>query len=219
MDKQNLIIETLKAQKLLPLFYNDDEAVCIGITRALYAAGIRMIEFTNRGEAAFLNFKALVALRNAEMKDLLLGVGTIRSKAAVKEFTGLGADFLISPVFDLSICIAAQAEGITWIPGCATPGEIHQAEVARCKIVKLFPGNILGPSFVSAVREVFPSLYMMPTGGVEPTKENLEAWFSAGVTAVGMGSKLVTKEMMDNRQYEPLTQKTKALLQLIQSIQ
>jgi 2-dehydro-3-deoxyphosphogluconate aldolase/(4S)-4-hydroxy-2-oxoglutarate aldolase len=218
MERNETIIQQLKQQKLLPLFFHSDASVCLETTKALYSAGIRSIEFTNRGEAAFDNFRSLVAARNENMKDLTLAVGTIRTPEQANRFMDAGADYLISPVFDADVCDAAYINKILWIPGCMTPTEIHVAEAAGCRLVKLFPGNTLGPSFVSGIKELFPAIDFMPTGGVETTKENLEAWFAAGVCAVGMGSKLVSKKLLDTKDYTTIGSETKKVLDLIAAI-
>jgi 2-dehydro-3-deoxyphosphogluconate aldolase / (4S)-4-hydroxy-2-oxoglutarate aldolase len=218
MDSYEIIIAQLKKQGLLPLFYHADASVCINVTKALYAAGIRSIEFTNRGEAALANFKSLVAARNSEMPDLLLAIGTIRTAEQANRFIDAGADFLISPVFDADVCDAAYINKKLWIPGCMTPTEIHVAEQAGCRLVKLFPGNVLGPSFVSGIKELFPNIDFMPTGGVEPTAENISAWFKAGVCAVGMGSKLISKKLLDEKGYTVLENTTRELLQIVAQI-
>jgi 2-dehydro-3-deoxyphosphogluconate aldolase/(4S)-4-hydroxy-2-oxoglutarate aldolase len=217
MDRNESIVALLKKQGVLPLFYHDDPQVCLETTKALYAAGIRAIEFTNRGASALNNFKALVTLRAEKMKDLLLAVGTIRTANQANQFIEAGADFLISPVFDAEVCDAAYINKILWIPGCMTPTEIHNAENAGCRIVKLFPGNVLGPAFVSGIRELFPGMDFMPTGGVEVNKENIAAWFKAGVCAVGMGSKLISKSMLEDKQYDKLTSLTKEVLEIIKA--
>lgn len=218
MDRNEVIIQQLKQQKLLPLFYHADPMVCVEVVKALYAAGIRSVEFTNRGEAALDNFKALITERNNSMKDLLLAVGTIRNEEQAKKFIDAGADFLISPVFDASVCDITYLNKILWIPGCMTPTEIHVAENAGCKFIKLFPGNVLGPSFVSGIKDIFPFIDFMPTGGVDTTKENIEGWFKAGVCAVGMGSKLISKKLMEAKDYTAIESATKEVLEIIASI-
>jgi 2-dehydro-3-deoxyphosphogluconate aldolase / (4S)-4-hydroxy-2-oxoglutarate aldolase len=218
MGNSEIIQQQLKHQQLLPLFYHSDTAVCLGVAKALYAAGIRMIEFTNRGEAALLNFKALVAARDESMPGLILAVGTIHTAAQASQFIEAGADCLISPFFDAGVCDVAYTDKILWIPGCMTPTEVHMAAVAGCTLVKLFPGNVLGPSFVSAIRDLFPGIDFMPTGGVEATAENLEGWFNAGVCAVGMGSKLISKKLMEEKDYATIEAETIKVLALIQSI-
>jgi len=218
MNNNETIILQLKQQKFLPLFYNSDVAVCLGVIKALYGAGIRAIEFTNRGEAALQNFKTLVAARNESLPGLLLSVGTIRIVREVNQFIEAGADFLISPVFDAGVCKAAYPHNKLWIPGCMTPSEIHVAENAGCRLVKLFPGNVLGPSFVSGIMELFPSVDFMITGGVETTKENIENWFKAGVCAVGIGSKLISKKLMETKDYATIEKKTREVVKIIAAI-
>lgn len=218
MERNEAIIQQIKQQGILPLFYHADKEVCLEVTGALYAAGIRVIEFTNRGEEAMNNFRALVTARNESMKDLLLAVGTIRTADQATKFIEAGADFLISPVFDADVCDVAYINKILWIPGCMTPTEMHVAENAGCKLVKLFPGNVLGPSFVAGIKELFPNLDVMPTGGVEVNKENIAEWFKAGVCAVGLGSKLISKDVLKNKDYATITALTKEALTIVNAI-
>jgi 2-dehydro-3-deoxyphosphogluconate aldolase / (4S)-4-hydroxy-2-oxoglutarate aldolase len=218
MSQQEIIINQVKQQKLMPLFYHSDIQVCLGVVQALYKAGIRCIEFTNRGEAAMANFKALIAARKESMPDLFLAVGTIRTVEQANDFMEAGADFLISPVFDAAICKLAQTKNIWWIPGCMTPTEIHVAEHAGCNFVKLFPGNLLGPGFVSGIKVLFPQVSFMPTGGVEPNIENLQAWFNAGVSAVGMGSTLITKKLIEERNFSAIENNTRKVLETIKAL-
>ncbi len=218
MEGQAYHIDRIRQQGMLPLFYHDDPSVCVSIVRALYEAGVRIIEFTNRGEFALQNFRLLVSTREKEWKDLLLAAGTIRTADNATRFIEAGADFLISPVFDADVCDVAYLHKVLWIPGCMTPTEIHMAENAGCKLVKLFPGNILGPSFVSGIRELFPNMQFMPTGGVEAKKENLEAWFDAGVCAVGMGSKLFDKEMIKHKDYAGISRIARQAMELVNQV-
>jgi 2-dehydro-3-deoxyphosphogluconate aldolase/(4S)-4-hydroxy-2-oxoglutarate aldolase len=219
MEREDIVIQQIQQQGVLPLFYHPDTQLCIDVVKALYAGGIRSIEFTNRGSAALDNFKALVNEKKTSMPDLLLGIGTIRNAQQAEAFIEAGADFVISPFFDATVCDAAYMNKILWIPGCMTPTEIHVAQNAGCKLVKLFPGNVLQPGFVSAVKELFPDMLFMPTGGVEPTKESLQSWYSAGVCAVGMGSKLLTKQLLDQKNYSGLQEQTKKLLALVKEVQ
>ncbi|MFM6924039.1 MAG: bifunctional 4-hydroxy-2-oxoglutarate aldolase/2-dehydro-3-deoxy-phosphogluconate aldolase, partial [Ferruginibacter sp.] len=183
--------------------------------RALYSAGITALEYTNRGEAALANFKKMVAVRNAEMPGLLLGVGTIKNMQHTNDYLNAGADFLVSPGFVKEVADHAVANDIFYAPGCMTPSEIIAAENAGITFIKLFPGNMLGPSFLSGIKDIFPRLLFMPTGGVDTTRENIESWFKAGVCAVGMGSKLVSKEVMANKQYDWLIEETKKVQAII----
>ncbi len=214
--KQNSI--KVVAQGILPLFYHKDTEVCVAVAQALYRAGIRTIEFTNRGEKAVENFKALVKSRNESMPDLILAIGTIKNIDEAQAFLEAGADVLISPVFDKEIADFAHANSILWIPGCMTVSEIHQAEKVGCKIIKLFPGNVLGAGFVEAIKPLFPYLLFVVTGGVDTSPENLHDWFKAGVMAVGMGSKLITKQILQEKNYDFLQQQTAEVLKTIKNL-
>lgn len=205
----------IKSAALLPLFYHADKDKCVEVAKALYAAGVRIIEFTARGERALENFNALVIERNKQMPDLLLAVGTIRTAEQAIQFLNGGADFLISPVFDESIHTVAKDRNALWIPGCMTPSEIHVADGAGCRLIKLFPGNVLGPSYVESILPLFPHLDFFITGGVDTSEQNLAAWFSAGVSGVGLGSKLISKKLLDANNFIGLQKETETLLQTI----
>jgi 2-dehydro-3-deoxyphosphogluconate aldolase/(4S)-4-hydroxy-2-oxoglutarate aldolase len=146
---------------------------------------------------------------------MYLGVGTIKNGEMAREFIDAGCDYIICPGLVESVAKVADANNMLWIPGCMTPTEIIAAENMGAKIVKLFPGNIIGMAFMSAVKELFPNLLFMPTGGVDTTKENIEGWFKAGVCAVGMGSKLVSKEVMAEKKYDWLIEETKKVQAII----
>lgn len=218
MTSEQEIIQKLKKQAMLPLFYHADVHLCIEVVKALYHAGIRAIEFVNRGKLALENFEMLISLRNESMKDLLLGTGTIRTKEQAGVFLNAGADFLISPVFDAAVRDIAARHKVLWIPGCMTPTEIHVAANSGCKLVKLFPANVLGPNFVSAVKELFPAMDFMPTGGIDIHQNKIREWFDAGACAIGVGSKLVSKTILEQKDYTGITKAAKETLNLIAAI-
>ena len=211
-------INAILQHGMLPLYFNADETVSIEILRALYKAGIKAVEYTNRGEAALNNFKKLVEIRNAEMSEMLLGVGTIKNLQQAEDYIAVGADFMVSPGYVKEVADKANSIGMLYAPGCMTPTEIIAAENNGVSFIKLFPGNMLGPDFLSSIKEIFPKLLFMPTGGVDTTKDNIEGWFKAGVCAVGMGSKLISKKLMEARDYVTIEESTKEVLSLIQSI-
>jgi len=218
MQKASQISQAIVQQGILPLYFNADETTSVEVLRAIYRAGIVAVEYTNRGAAALSNFAAMVAVRNAEMPGLLLGVGTIKNLQQAQAYVAAGADFLVSPGFVLQVAEYALQNDIFYAPGCMTPSEIIAAENAGIKFIKLFPGNMLGPEFMSSIKDVFPDLLFMPTGGVDTTKENIEGWFKAGVSAVGMGSKLISKKLMEAKDYATIEMETKRVLELLQAI-
>ena len=213
--KKETLLQLIPRQGMLPLYFNKNTEVSIDLLKALYNAGIRAVEYTNRGEAALANFKAMRAVCDNELKDMYLGIGTIKNGEMARTFIDAGCDYIICTGLVESVAKVADANGMLWVPGCMTPSEIIAAENLGAKMIKLFPGNIIGMAFMQAVKELFPNLLFMPTGGVDTTKENIEGWFKAGVCAVGMGSKLVTKSIMENRQYGELVAETKNVLAII----
>ena len=211
--------DAIVQQGMLPLYFNADETVSIEVLKALYRAGVKAIEYTNRGEAAFRNFKKLVEVRNQEMPGLLAGVGTIKNLQSAEEYIKAGADFLVSPGFVKEVADLAASKGILYAPGCMTPTEIIAAENAGVKFIKLFPGNMLGPEFLSGIKDIFPNLLFMPTGGVDTTRENIDGWFKAGVCAVGMGSKLISKKLREQKDYSSIEQSTREVMATIKNVQ
>ena len=218
MSKKTELLKLIPEQGILPLYFNKDEETSIELLKALYSAGIRAVEYTNRGEAALANFKAMRKVVDSELKGMYLGIGTIKDGKMAQTFIDAGADYIICPGLVESVAEVADTYDLLWVPGCMTPSEIIKAETLGAKMVKLFPGNILGPGFMSAIKELFPNLLFMPTGGVELDKANIEAWFKSGVCAVGMGSKLVSKDVMENKKYAELINSTKEALAIIGSI-
>lgn len=218
MSNTKKITDAIVAQGILPLYFNPDETVSVEVLRAIYKAGIKAVEYTNRGEAALSNFKKMVDVRNAEMPGIVLGVGTIKNMQHAKDYLAAGADFLVSPGFVPDVAVHCVANDIFYGPGCMTPTEIIAAENAGIGFIKLFPGNMLGPDFLSGIKDIFPKLLFMPTGGVDTTKENIEGWYKAGVCAVGMGSKLISKKLMEAKDYATIESETKKVLETIMSI-
>jgi 2-dehydro-3-deoxyphosphogluconate aldolase/(4S)-4-hydroxy-2-oxoglutarate aldolase len=212
------VTNTIVDQGMLPLYFNSDLEVSISVLRAIYKAGIKAVEYTNRGEAALNNFKALLEIRDQEMPGMLLGIGTIKNLGQAMDYKDAGADFFVSPGFVKEVAEYALRHHLLYAPGCMTPTEIIAAENAGLKFIKLFPGNMLGPEYVSTIKDVFPKLLFMPTGGVDTTKENLESWFKAGVCAVGMGSKLISKKLMEVKDYATIEADTIKVLTLIKEI-
>lgn len=218
MNKTQQITNAIIQQGILPLYFNPDETVSVEVLRAVYRAGIKAVEYTNRGDAALNNFKKMVAVRNVEMQGLLLGVGTIKNMQHANDYIAAGADFLVSPGFVKEVADYAVSKDIFYAPGCMTPSEIIAAENSGIKFIKLFPGNMLGTEFLTTIKDIFPKLLFMPTGGVDTTKENIESWYKAGVCAVGMGSKLISKKLMEAKDYITIEKDTRQVLETINAI-
>ncbi len=215
-DKQAVLDSILK-QGMLPLFFYEDAEVSVQIVRTLYKAGVRVMEYTNRAKKAFENFKLIKAAQESEMPDLFLGIGTVKTVEDATRYINAGADFFVAPTINPDIADMVNKQKGLYIPGCMTPTEIHLAQQHQAALIKVFPANVLGPGFVAAVSDVFRGQLFMPTGGVELNQDNINVWFKAGVCAVGMGSKLITKEILQNRLYDQLYINTLNALQLIKT--
>jgi len=211
-------IAAIKKQGLLPLFYDEDAQVSLEIVRALYKGGVRVFEYTNRGKAALENFRFLKEALKTEMQDLFLGIGTIKNTVELNSFLAAGADFIVCPIVDLEVGKITHEAGLLWIPGCMTPTEINSAHQNGAGIIKLFPANILGPAYLSSIKELFQGQLFVPTGGVEIDETNIDTWFKAGVCAVGMGSKLISKEIIENKDYHTLFSLTTKALAIINKV-
>ena len=203
---------------MIPLFYHSDLEVGKKVVTACYAGGARILEFTNRGDYAHEVFRDLNEYCEAHLPEMILGVGSVTDAGAASLYMQLGAAFIVTPVLREDIAIVCNRKKVLWSPGCATLTEICRAEELGCEIVKLFPGGIYGPEFVKAVKAPQPWTSIMPTGGVAPTEENLRGWFEAGVTCVGMGSKLISKDIITDGRYDDLEIRTREALALINRI-
>lgn len=185
------VAQVMKQTGIVPLFYHSDVEVSKKVLKACYDGGARLMEFTSRGDFAFEIFGALNKYAIAELPGMILGVGSVTDAAAASLYMQLGANFIVTPVLREDIAIACNRRKVLWSPGCGTLTEIARAEELGCEIVKLFPGDIYGPEFINGIKGPQPWTSIMPTGGVSPTAESLKSWFDAGVTCVGIGSKLI----------------------------
>lgn len=203
---------------MVPLFYHPDIEVAKAVLKACYNGGARLMEFTNRGDFALEIFTDLIKFSIKELPGMILGVGSVTDAASASQYMLAGANFVVTPVFREDIAVVCNRRKVLWSPGCGSLTEIAQAEQMGCEIVKLFPGSTYGPGFVKAIKGPQPWTSIMPTGGVSTEEDNLRGWFDAGVTCVGMGSKLISKEILANKDYQGLEKKVADTLQLIQSM-
>jgi len=218
MFTKQQITATMKKTGLVPLFTHDNVEDATNALQAVYDGGVRVFEFTNRRVNSFEVFSELVKQRSAKYPDLMLGIGTIMDGTTAQKFIDAGADFIISPIMKVEMGEVCKRNDKHWIPGCATLTEIVTAREQGAEIIKVFPGSVLGPGFVSSILPVIPDLKLMITGGVEPNEDNLIAWFKSGAMCVGMGSLLFTKGILENKDWSLLQHKVKNLLHVIEYI-
>lgn len=211
------ILDTMKGTGLVPLFTHDDPIAATQVLEAAYRGGVRAFEFTNRRKNSFEVFTALVEVAK-KYPDLMLGIGTIMDGVTTKKFIDAGAHFIISPILKLEMAEVCHSHDTLWIPGCATLTEIVTAKEHGAGVIKIFPGSVLGPGFVSSIMPVVPDLKLMITGGVEPNEKSLSSWFSAGALCVGLGSQLFTKEIIENKDWSLLEGNIASALQIIKKL-
>jgi 2-dehydro-3-deoxyphosphogluconate aldolase/(4S)-4-hydroxy-2-oxoglutarate aldolase len=201
---------------MIPVFYHKDIEICKKVLKACYEGGVRVFEFTNRGDFAHEVFAELNKYAAKELPEMILGVGSIVEAGTTSLYIQLGANFIVSPVLNEDMAKVCNRRKISWSPGCGSVSEISKAEELGAEIVKIFPGSqVGGPKFVEAVKGPLSWSSIMPTGGVDTSEENLSAWFKAGVTCVGMGSQLVTKEIVEKGDYQKLTDECRKALEII----
>lgn len=212
------VANAMKETGMIPLFFNSDIELSKKVLKACYDGGARLLEFTARGDFAHEVFGELTKYAIAELPGMIMGVGSVTDAAAASLYMALGANFIVTPVLREDIAIACNRKKVLWSPGCGSLTEIARAEELGCEIVKLFPGDLYGPKFVKGIKGPQPWTSIMPTGGVAPTEENLSGWFNAGVTCVGMGSQLISKDIIANKDYAKLEQDVKKAFDIIKAI-
>lgn len=206
----------MKETGMIPVFYNGDAEVCKNVVGACYEGGVRVFEFTNRGDFAALVFAELNKWTIQNCPEMILGVGSVVDEGTAAMYISLGANFIVSPLIDERTASVCNKRKILWSPGCGTVTEIGRAHELGAEIIKIFPGSeVGGPGFVKAVKGPMPWTSIMPTGGVSPTEENIRDWFNAGVTCVGMGSKLFPNEVLAEKNYSYISEKCSEALALI----
>lgn len=212
------VATVMESTGLVPLFYHPDVELGKAVIKACYDGGARLLEFTNRGDFAHEVFRELNQYVIKELPEMILGVGSVTDGAAASLYLQLGANFVVTPVLREDIAVVCNRKKVLWSPGCMTLTEIARAEELGAEIIKIFPGGQLGPGFVKAIKGPCPWTSIMPTGGVSPTEENLKGWFEAGVTCVGMGSKLIDGTTLKSRDFGTIAQRVKESMEIIQKV-
>ncbi len=211
------VVQTMKSTGIVPVFYHKDIEICKSVLKACYDGGVRVFEFTNRGDFAHEVFAELNKWSADETPEMMLGVGSIIDAGTTSLYLQLGANFIVSPVLNPEMAKVCNRRKVAWSPGCGSVTEISYAEELGAEVVKIFPGSqVGGPSFVKGVRGPLPWCSIMPTGGVTPTEDNLKAWFEAGVHCVGMGSQLISKQMIQQKDFQQLTTICKSAIAIAQ---
>lgn len=212
------VIQTMKDTGIVPVFYNPDVETGKHVLKACYDGGIRAFEFTNRGDFAHEVFAELVKYANRELPGMIMGVGSIVDPGTAALYIQLGANFVVGPVFNPAVAPICNRRLVPYCPGCGSVSEVNTAQEAGCDVCKVFPGDVLGPAFVKDLRGPMPWSQIMVTGGVKPEKANLESWFKAGVTCVGMGSNLFPKDVIAAGDWARITELCKEATEIIKQV-
>lgn len=212
------VINTMQEQGVVPLFFHRDITIAKDVLQACYDGGARLLEFTNRGDFAHQTFDQLNKFAIENLPGMILGVGSVTDAGIASLYMQLGANFVVTPAYREDIAIVCNRKKVLWSPGCGSLTEICKAEEMGCEIVKLFPGSIYGPKFIKSIKAPQPWTKVMPTGGVDITEENLKSWFDAGATCVGMGSKLISKDILAEGNYDLLKTRVQKVLQIVSDI-
>ena len=216
-DKLAVLAKMAQAP-MVPVFYSKAPAVACNVLKACYDGGVRAFEFTNRGDFAHEVFAEVIRFAARECPDMAVGVGSVVEPATAALYIQLGACFVVGPMFNPEVARICNRRGVPYTPGCGTVSEVSAAQEMGCDLCKVFPGDVLGPKFVKGLRAPMPWSKLMVTGGVEPTEENLTAWFKAGVYCVGMGSKLFPADRVAAADWQYITDKCRNSLNIINKI-
>lgn len=203
------VLKKMEAAPMVPVFYHKDAATAKAVVKACYDGGVRLFEFTNRGDFAHEVFEEVVKYAAEECPEMAVGVGSVVEPATAALYMQLGACFVVGPLFNAEVAKTCNRRGVPYIPGCGSVSEVGWAQEAGCEVCKIFPGDVLGPKLVKGLVAPMPWSKLMVTGGVEPTEENLKSWFGAGAFCVGMGSKLFPKDIVAAGDWSVVTAKCK----------
>lgn len=204
--------------RMVPVFYHKDASVACAVVKACYDGGVRAFEFTNRGDMAHEVFRELIRFAEKECPELALGVGSVVDAPTAVLYIQMGACFVVGPLLNSDVAKVCNRRGVPYTPGCGSVTEVGQAQELGCDLVKVFPGDVLGPKFVKGLMAPMPWSRIMVTGGVEPTEENLTAWMKAGAFCVGMGSKLFPKDKVADEDWQYVTDMCRQSLEIISRI-
>jgi 2-dehydro-3-deoxyphosphogluconate aldolase/(4S)-4-hydroxy-2-oxoglutarate aldolase len=213
------VLSAMMDQGVIPVFYHPDVEVCQKVIQACADGGAKCIEFTNRGEFAAHVFYDVTRHFAKADPSVIMGVGSVVDAPTAGIFIANGAKFVVGPLTNVEVARLCNRRKIAYSPGCGSATEIANAEELGCEIVKVFPGgSVGGPEFVKSILGPCPWTKIMPTGGVDCTEESLMKWFRAGVACVGIGSNLITKELLAAKDYAGVANKVRETIALIRKI-
>ncbi|MDR0578769.1 MAG: bifunctional 4-hydroxy-2-oxoglutarate aldolase/2-dehydro-3-deoxy-phosphogluconate aldolase [Candidatus Accumulibacter sp.] len=213
------VLSAMMEQSVIPVFYHPDKEVCVNVIQACANGGCKCVEFTNRGDFAADVFLDVTRHFAKADPSVIMGVGSVVDAPTAALYIAYGAKFVVGPLLNAEVARICNRRGVPYSPGCGSASEIGDAQELGCDIIKVFPGaSVGGPDFVKSVMGPMPWTRIMPTGGVEPTEESLRKWFAAGIVACGVGSNLITKKLLDAKDYKGLEENVRRTIALVKSI-
>ncbi len=212
------LLQKVQESPMIPVFNHEDKETAVEVVKACYRGGARLFEWTNRSDEAIDVFKHILSKQN-EYPEMIIGVGTILNVYQARSYYDAGAAFIVSPIVDKEVADFCNNKQLAWVPGCGTLTELTTAEQYGAGLLKVFPADVYGPKFIKGVLGPCGYLKLMPTGGVQPTEESLRSWFEAGVVCVGMGSQLISKQDLKDRNFQKLESDVRNCFELIDKIQ
>ena len=213
------VLTAMMDQSVIPVFYHPDLELCTEVIQACANGGAKCVEFTNRGDFAAQVFLDVTRHFAKADPSVIMGVGSIVDAPTAGIFIANGAKFVVGPLLNAEVAKVCNRRGIPYSPGCGSATEIGDAQELGCEIIKVFPGSSVGgPDFVKSVMGPMPWTRIMPTGGVDPTEESLRKWFGAGIVACGIGSNLITKKLLDARDFKGIEESVRKAVTLVRAI-
>lgn len=209
------VLRKIAQSAIVPVFYHEDPEICTGVIQACYEGGLRIFEFTHSGPRAEEMYLMLKKQNERLFPEMYLGAGAVMDAGTASRYIGYNADFIVCPITDPETAACCKEAGTLWIPGCATPTEVSQAKKNGGRLIKLFPGDLISPLFLKSIRPYFPKLQFMPSDGIEPTATAIIPWLESGATALSMGNKMITPEMLSIRDFSFLKERVKRLVKTI----
>lgn len=212
------VLNAMMSTGMVPVFYHKDIEVAKNVVKACYQGGVRAFEFTNRGEFAHEVFGELTKWATKECPEMIMGIGSVVDAPTAALYIQLGANFIVGPLFNPDVAKVANRRLVPYTPGCGSVSEVGFAQEMGCDLCKVFPGDVLGASFVKGLKAPMPWSMLIVTGGVKPEEANLKSWFDAGVSCVGMGSNLFPADVIVAKDWEKISEKCKEALAIIKQV-
>lgn len=185
--------DLLMNEKIVAILRGVDFDKVQPLVATLYDAGVKVIEITLNSDGALEQIGALARIYEGRV---LIGAGTVTTADEAKAAIGVGAEFIVSPILSKEVIEVTKASGKLSVPAAFTPTEVFEAERLGADLIKLFPANAVGPSYIKDLQGPFHDVKVMATGGIN--LDNVADYFTCGTHSVGLGTSLTNKQLIDH---------------------